>query len=118
MPTPNFNMEDPAEQEKIRRGPHEYIPTAGKHGAYVSKPYQRQEYPKMMGTLPQPKLRDFQRSAAGVLLPPDVANANFQAAMADWDAYMTRSIVKNAAEEKQWLRENGTPKPAKETVTA
>ena len=39
MDSANFNMEDPAKQEQIRRGTHEYIPTAGKHGAYVRSVY-------------------------------------------------------------------------------
>ena len=48
MASGNFNMEDPAKQEQIRRGHHEYIPTAGKHGTYVQRQYKHQEYPKML----------------------------------------------------------------------
>lgn len=103
----NMNMEDPAVQEKIRRGHHEYIPTAGKHGAYVSRQYHREknEYPKMMGTTPVPQLKDYQK-VNGVSIPGDIALANWQTAMGEWDRYMNSTIVNSAAEEKQWLKEN------------
>lgn len=102
----NFNMDDPAKQEAIRRGHHEYIPTAGKHGAYVPRQYRHQEYPKMMAKIPQPQYKDFAR-VNGVDIPRDVAATNFQAAMQDWDRAMTASVVNNKAEEAQWLKENG-----------
>lgn len=107
MATSNFNIEDPAKQEQVRRGHHEYVPTAGKHGAYIPKPYQHQDYPKMMASLPQPQLKDFQKSKGGVLVPGDVALANWQAAMQEWDRTMTASVVKNAEEEAEWKRKNG-----------
>lgn len=103
----NMNMEDPSVQEKVRRGHHDYIPTAGKHGAYVPTQYDRtkNEYPKMMGTDPQPQLKDFQK-VKGVAIPGDIALANWQNAVTEWDRYMSSSIVHNAEEEAQWKREN------------
>ena len=105
MSSGNFNMEDPSKQEQIRRGSHRYVPTMGKHGAYVPEPYRHQEYPKMMLKLPQPQLKQFQ-VVKGVAIPGDIALANFQAAMADWDRQMTASIVENAEQEQAWLKEN------------
>jgi hypothetical protein len=105
MATSNFNMEDPAKQESIRRGSHDYIPTAGKHGTYVPKPYKHQEYPKMMGKWPKPELKHFQ-NVNGVQVPGDIALANFQNAMTEWDRAMTNSTVNNKAEEAAWLKEN------------
>jgi len=102
----NFNMDDPAKQEQIRRGSHEYVPTAGKHGSYIPKPYKHQEYPKMLGKYPQPKQADF-LTVNGVAVPGDIALANFQNAMTEWDRAMTASVVNNKAEEQQWLKENG-----------
>ena len=103
----NMNMDDPAKQEAIRRGHHRYEPTAGKHGSYVPTQYKHQEYPKMMGKWPQPKFADFQK-VNGVAIPNDIALANFQAAMVDWDRAMTASTVNNPAEERQWLKENAS----------
>lgn len=116
MTQTNFNMEDPAVQEKIRRGPHRYIPTQGKHGTYVPlepsknrqgnvSPYE--EYPKMMAKLPKPEFKDFLRSAGGVEIPKDQALANFQQALKDWDDELTRSIVHNREQEREWLKANG-----------
>lgn len=106
MPGGNYNMEDPAVQEKIRRGPHEYIATAGKHGMYVAKPFRQQEYPKMMGKAPHPKRQDFER-VNGVIVPADLAQANYQHAVVEWDRYMTSTLVNSKAEEQAWLKENG-----------
>jgi hypothetical protein len=103
--TGNFNMDDPAKQEAIRRGPHEYIATAGKHGTYVPRPFKQQEYPKMMGKQPAPQLKDF-LSQNGVDIPRDVALANYQAAVRAWDDYMTSTVVHNKAEEANWLKQN------------
>jgi hypothetical protein len=94
----NFNMEDPAKQESIRRGPHEYIPTAGKHGTYVAKPYKHQEYPKMMGKWPRPQFASFKGKADAQQL--------FEEAVKEWDRAMTASTVNSKAEEQQWLKEN------------
>ncbi len=109
MATGNFNMDDPAKQEAIRRGSHEYIPTAGKHGTYIAKPYDRSknEYPKMMAKLPKPEYKDFLK-VNGVAIPADVALQNYQLAVVEWDRAMTASIVQNKAEELQWLKENAS----------
>lgn len=107
MSSGNFNLEDPAKQEAIRRQPHAYIPTAGKHGAYVPQPYKHQEYPKMMGTAPHPQRKDFEKGKNGVVIPGDMALANYQAAVAEWDRYMQTTVVNSAAEEAAWLKENG-----------
>lgn len=106
MGATNFNMDDPAKQEAIRRGPHEYIPTAGKHGTYVSKPYKHQEYPKMMGKWPHPEFKDFKKQN-GIDIPNDIALQQFQTAVTDWDRAMAASVVNSKAEEAQWLKENG-----------
>jgi len=106
MATSNFNMEDPSKQEAIRRGPHKYIPTAGKHGSYVPEPYKHQEYPKMVCKDPRPEYKDFTK-VNGVSIPGDVAQANFQTATAEWDRKMTSSIVNSKAEEAEWLKKNG-----------
>jgi hypothetical protein len=102
----NYNMDDPAKQEQIRRGPHEYIPSAGKHGTYVARPFKQQEYPKMMGKWPRPQLKDFLRQN-GVEIPQDVAAQQLQAAIVEWDQRLCASIVHSKAEEVQWLKENG-----------
>ena len=109
MATGNFNMDDPSKQEAIRRGHHEYLPTAGKHGTYVPKQYDRSknEYPKMMGKFPQPQQKDFLK-VNGVAIPGDIALQNYQAAMTEWDRAMSASVVNNKAEEVQWLKENAS----------
>lgn len=105
MATSNFNMEDPQKQEAIRRGSHEYIATAGKHGTYVPKPYKHQEYPKMLGKYARPEFKHFQ-TVNGVTIPGDLALSNFQNAMTEWDRAMSASVVNNRAEEQAWLKEN------------
>jgi hypothetical protein len=105
MATGNFNMDDPSKQEAIRRGSHEYIATAGKHGTYVPKPYRHQEYPKMMGKWPKPEYKQFVK-VNDVAIPGDIALKNFQDAMTDWDRAMSASVVNSKAEETQWLKEN------------
>jgi hypothetical protein len=106
MASGNFNMDDPAKQEAIRRGHHRYEPTQGKHGTYVPTQYRHQEYPKMMGTWPKPEYAQFKKQN-GVDIPGDLALQQFQAAMQEWDRLMTGSIVNSKAEETQWLKENG-----------
>lgn len=98
MPGTNMNMEDPKVQEDIRRKSHEYVPTAGKHGMYVERPYKHQEYPKMMGNYPRPQMAAFKGK-------PD-AQQQYEAAMREWDAAMSASIVHSAADEKSWLKAN------------
>jgi hypothetical protein len=105
MASGNFNMDDPSKQEAIRRGHHEYIPTAGKHGSYVPKQYRHQEYPKMLGTWAKPAMENFTKQN-GVQIPQDLALQQFQAAMTEWDRAMSNSVVKSKAEEAQWLKEN------------
>jgi hypothetical protein len=95
----NFNMEDPAKQEQIRRGHHRYEPTAGRHGTYVPQPYKHQEYPKMMGKFPRPQRAEFKGK-------PDEEGL-FQAAMLDWNRAMETTVVNSKAEEAQWMKENG-----------
>lgn len=106
MASGNFNMEDPAKQEAIRRGPHEYVSGEGKHGTYKPKAYRHQEYPKMLGKYPRPLLADF-KQVNGVAIPGDLALQNFQRALLEWDQAMTASIVNSKAEEVAWLKENG-----------
>ena len=95
----NFNMEDPGKQESIRRGHHEYIPTAGKHGSYVAKPYKHEEYPKMMATFKKPEFAAFKGK-------PD-AQQLFEEAVKEWDGAMMASRVNSKAEEQTWLKQNG-----------
>lgn len=102
----NMNMDDPAKQEQIRRGTHEYMPTAGKHGTYVQRQYKHQEYPKMLGKFPRPEFKNFKRQG-GVEIPHDLAAQQYQAALVAWDQAMTASIVNSKTEEVAWLKENG-----------
>jgi hypothetical protein len=94
----SFNLPDPTEQEKIRRGPHEYRAEAGVHGRYVRKEPTYQEYPKMMSRAPAPQLKDFKNQPEAELL--------FEAARHRWDEMMMTSIVKNKTEEEAWLTEH------------
>lgn len=103
----NMNIDDPARQEQIRRGYHEYVPSAGKHGVYVPKAYKHQEYPKMLGKWPKPEQKDFLK-VNGVSIPSDLALANWQTAVAEWDRAMTASVVNSRAEETAWLKENSS----------
>jgi hypothetical protein len=100
------NMDDPAVQEQIRRGPHEYKPTVGKHGQYVAVPYKHQEYPKMMAKFPRPEYAQFTKQN-GVEVSSDIATQRFQAALTEWDRAMTASTVNNKTEELAWLKQNG-----------
>jgi hypothetical protein len=102
MATENYNLEDPAAQEAIRRGHHEYLPTAGKHGRYQRSTWIRgphNDFPKMMGKWPRPSFAEFKGK-------PD-AQQLFDGALKDWDTAMTASIVKSKAEEADWLKQNG-----------
>jgi hypothetical protein len=103
----SFNMDDPAKQEQIRRGPHEYVASEGKHGLYKPVAAVFREFPKMMGKWPKPEYKNF-AVQNGVTIPGDIALQNFQAAMIEWDRAMTTSIVNNKAEERQWLQEHGS----------
>lgn len=103
----NFNMEDPAKQEQIRRGTHRYEPSAGRHGTYAPTTYKHQEYPKMLGKWPKPELKQFQKTETGVIVSPQIAHANFEVAMKEWNDAMEASVVHSKAEESQWLKING-----------
>lgn len=100
MQNGNFNMQDPAVQEKIRRGPHEYVEGGGRHGTYVALKPTHQEYPKVMDRTPPPVRKDFKDEAL------------FDAARKDWDATQQASIVKNKNEEERWLRAHPEVKAA------
>lgn len=97
----NRNMEDPAVQESIRRGPHRYVPGIGKHGAYepITGGYQHQEYPKMMGKWPKPTMAQFKGKPEAERL--------LEEASREWDLAMQASIVNSKAEEHSWLKEHG-----------
>lgn len=91
----SYNLPDPADQEKIRRGSHEYRSDGGVHGRYMPKPYIRQEYPKVMDKTPYPQLKDFAgKHDAEILL---------EHARKMWDTRQTASIVIDEAGEKDWL---------------
>src|SRR5713226_2870649 len=94
----SFNLPDPTEQEKIRRGPHEYVAEAGVHGRYIKKPYVRQEYPKVLDKTPYPQLKDFKDKADAEIL--------LEFARKRWDERQIHSIVANAEEEARWLDEH------------
>ncbi len=98
-------MEDPAKQEAIRRGPHEYVPGDGKHGFYRPTAPSTKEYPKMMGRAPRPLLANFLK-VNGVEIPLAVAQAQLEQAVKEWDQYLCTTIVHSKVEEAQWLREH------------
>jgi hypothetical protein len=95
------------EQEKIRRGSHEWKPIAGSDngGVYVERPYVYQEYPKMLGTWPKPELKQFLK-VNGVEVPGQFAHERYEAAVKEWDEKMRQSIVTSAAAEAEWRRKN------------
>jgi hypothetical protein len=101
----DFNVKDPAVQEKIRRGSHEYVPGAGRHGEYVPSTYLHQEYPKVMDRTPAPIRKAFK------------TDDEFKAAVADWEEDQKNSTVKNKSEEDRWLAAHGK-KPATSEATA
>lgn len=107
--TGNFNMEDPNKQEKIRRGSHEYVPGAGKHGTYVEKPYLHQGYPKVMGSVPAPMRSAFAAGEGG--------NTLFEEARKAWDDDARRNTVNSKPEEEAWLSAHA-PKEAKAVKTS
>jgi hypothetical protein len=90
----NFNMQDPAKQEQIRRGSHEYVTGEGRHGTYVAKTYHHQEYPKIMDLTPTPNRKSFK------------SDDEYQNALKEWDGQVTRSMVHNKTEETKWLEEH------------
>lgn len=109
----SFNLPDPTEQERIRRGPHKYMAEAGVHGRYVpvkgDEPiadpkargiYVHQEYPKVMDRTPCPQLKHFGRKA------DDITIVLLEEARKEWDTRQMASIVKSKAEEDRWLEEH------------
>ena len=95
----SFNLPDPTEQERIRRGPHKYVAEQGVHGRYVKDTYIRQEYPKIMDKTPFPQLKDYKdKQDAEILL---------EHSRKRWDERQMQSIVKNKDEEDAWIAEHG-----------
>ncbi len=94
----SFNLPDPTEQERIRRGSHEYKAEQGVHGRYVKKEYIHQEYPKVMDKTPCPQLKDFKGQSDPEIL--------LEHARKRWDERCIASIVKNRAEEEAWIDEH------------
>lgn len=91
----SYNLPDPTEQERVRRGSHEYRSDGGVHGRYMPKPYVHQEYPKIMDKTPFPQLKDFAgKHDAEILL---------EHARKMWDTKQMASQVNNVREEKEWL---------------
>jgi hypothetical protein len=94
----SFNLPDPTEQEKIRRGSHKYVAEQGVHGRYVKETYIRQEYPKIMDKTPYPQHSDFKGKQDQEIL--------LEHARKRWDERQMQSIVKNKDEEEKWLAEH------------
>lgn len=91
----SFNLPDPTEQERIRRGPHKYMAEAGVHGRYVKDIYTHQEFPKSMDRTPYPQLKDFAGKIDAEILLEHARKA--------WDQRQMGSTVKSKAEEENWL---------------
>jgi hypothetical protein len=96
---PNFNMQDPAQQDKIRRGTHyydevnhRYIPI-GPPG--TNQGYLHQEYPKVMDKTPCPQLADFKGQPNAEILLEQMRR--------EWDERQMHSVVKNKDEEEKWI---------------
>jgi hypothetical protein len=109
---PRTDLSNPAIQEKIRRGTHEYVPTAGKHGEYrpvgwtvseaappvcvtANDPSRAEQYPKMMLKTPKPEWKQFKGRADAERL--------FDEEIHEWDNALAASVVNNPEEEKAWL---------------
>lgn len=88
-------MDDPAAQEKIRRGHHEYVPGDGKHGTYVEKPYFHKEYPKIMDLTPSPNRADYDN------------DAEHEHDVRKWEAKVLKSTVNSKEEEDAYLARRG-----------
>lgn len=91
----SMNIQDPAEQEKVRRRTHDYVEGGGRHGSYVAADYHHKEYPKFMDRTPAPKRAKKQ------------TDEQFQSAFQDWEDAVNASVVNSKAEEIAWLAENG-----------
>lgn len=96
----NMNVLDPAEQEKIRRGPHSYVTGEGRHGLYKAKPggYLHEEYPKVMDKNPAPQSKQFKGQLNAELL--------LENARREWDERQQASVVHNRTEEEKWLKDH------------
>lgn len=86
------------QQERIRRGPHEYVQGGDGKMTYVAVPPSHHEYPKVMDKTPVPKLKDFKGKPDAQLL--------FENALKEWDEGQKASIVHNKAQEDAWLAEH------------
>lgn len=93
----SFNLEDPSKQEQIRRGSHEYVREIGKHGAYRTKPYIHESYPKVMDRTPAPQRAAFKEEN------------EFERARREWETNQTESIVGDKAQEEAWLAKHREP---------
>ncbi len=112
-------MEDPVEQEKIRRGPHAYSPVDGKHGAYIPiedpkrdgghPAYVPMAYPKVMDKTPKPDFADF-KNKKDLGRDPYIV---YEEAVQAWDGQISKSIVRNKDEEEAWLAAHPEPKEKK-----
>jgi hypothetical protein len=92
----NFNQEDPAKQEAIRRKPHRYVEGDGRHGRYVEETFQStDEYPKIMDRTPPPQPAEFKGKPNWEVL--------LETARREFDERQTQSIVHNKAQEQAWL---------------
>lgn len=96
----DFNIQDPAKVEAIRRKPHKYVVGEGRHGVYVEAPYTHQEYPKIMDKTPVPTMKDFKGKPDAQLL--------FDNAMREWDALKRESTVYNKSQEAAWIEEHAS----------
>src|SRR5579862_8345581 len=91
---PRIDLKNPAEQEKIRRGPHQFV--TGEGYVPLEGGYRHQEYPKVMDHTPAPKRSEFARGDSG--------EAAFAEAKQGWDQQLQTSIVHNEREAQAWLK--------------
>jgi hypothetical protein len=96
---PRFDMKDPAVQEKIRRGPHEYVVIDGVRQYVPLDGYKHQAYPKYMDRSAQPIRKAYK------------TDAEHQVAVKEWEEAITASLVSNKAEEDAWLAEHAPIEP-------
>jgi len=102
----NDLLQQANEQERIRRGSHEWKPLGSDNdGVYVERPYVFQEYPKMLGSWPKPEFKQFLK-VNGVEVPGQLAHERYEAAVKEWDEAMRGSVVTSAAQEAEWRRRN------------
>lgn len=92
----SMNVQDPAEQEKVRRRTHDYVEGGGRHGSYVAADYHHKEYPKFMDRTPAPKRVRKQ------------TDEQFQSAFQEWEDAVNASVVNSKAEETVWSKEHSS----------